>query len=268
MNLFNDYDYDLAVRWGAGRPPLNDLFEAFGHQSDAFRAQLERFRGHADILRGMPLAADPERPDLPHWVNGFLPSLDILCLHGMLCEYKPKRFFEIGSGNSTKVAHHARHSAGLDLEILSIDPYPRADIDRLCDRIIRQPLEQVAVASFDQLEPGDILFFDGSHRVLQNSDVTVFFLEILPRIAPGVIVQIHDICIPYDYPAEWRERAYSEQYMLALLLQAAPEKWEVLCPNVYTTYTGIAAQVWGEFWDAINLPATVRHGGSFWMRKR
>src|SRR5690606_25710011 len=127
--------------------------------------------------------------------------------HGMLSEHRPARFFEIGSGNSTRVAHHARTSAHIPIEIVSIDPYPRADIDRFCDRILRQPLEHVDLALFDELRPGDVLFFDGSHRVLQNSDVTVFFLEILPRIPFGTIVQIHDITLPWDYPAEWRERA-------------------------------------------------------------
>jgi len=222
---------------------------------------------YVDDLRGIPLKPDAERPDLPHWDNGFLPSLDIISLHGLIREGKPRKLIEIGSGNSTLVSHHARGIAGIDMEIVSIDPYPRADIDRLCDRMIRQPLERVNLTLFDELAPGDILFFDGSHRTLQNSDVTVFFLEILPRIPAGTVVQIHDICIPYDYPSEWRDRAYSEQYMLAVLLLFAPEKWEILCPNLFTAYTGIAGRVFEGFWNELRIPANIRHGGSFWMRK-
>jgi hypothetical protein len=77
-----------------------------------------------------------------------------------------------------------------------LDPEPRAQIDALCDTSIRRRLEDCDLSMFDQLEAGDILFFDGSHRVFTNSDVTVFFLELMPRLKPGVIVHIHDIFLP------------------------------------------------------------------------
>lgn len=59
-----------------------------------------------------------------------------------------------------------------------------------------------------------MVFLDGSHRTFQNSDVTVFLLDVLPRLAPGITVGIHDIFLPRDYPEDWIPKYYSEQYML------------------------------------------------------
>src|SRR5262245_52540208 len=106
----------------------------------------------------------------------------------------------IGSGHSTKFARRAVVDYGLPTQITSIDPHPRAEIDALCHRTIRKPLEETDLNVFDELEPGDVVFFDGSHQYFMNSDVTVFFLDVPPRLKPGTLVQVHDNTLPYDYP--------------------------------------------------------------------
>ena len=80
----------------------------------------------------------------------------------------------------------------LQSRITSIDPAPRAESDRLCDSVIRQPLEELDLSVFDDLEPGDFLFIDSSHRTFSNSDVTVVFMDVLPRLRTGVIVHFHE----------------------------------------------------------------------------
>lgn len=149
---------------------------------------------------------------LPTYNNGFLPGLDILSIYGMLAEYAPKKYIEIGSGNSTKVARFAVENFGLPTQITSIDPFPRANIDALANTVIRKKLEDIDDLSFiyESLNSGDILFIDNSHRAFQNSDVTICFLEIIPQLKPGVIVQIHDIYLPDDYPVEISDRYYNE----------------------------------------------------------
>ena len=92
--------------------------------------------------------------------------------------------------------HHLR------TRVISSDPRPRVEIHSLCDEGIRHPLESIDLAVFDQLAPGDILFIDSSHRVFTNSDVNVVFLEVLPRLQPGVLVHLNDIFLLYDYPPE------------------------------------------------------------------
>lgn len=59
---------------------------------------------------------------------------------------------------------------------------PRAEIDNLANKVIREPFENIDFNILDELEENDILFVDNSHRILPNSDSMVFYLEILPRL--------------------------------------------------------------------------------------
>jgi hypothetical protein len=119
---------------------------------------------------------------------------------------------------------------------VSIDPKPRAEIDELCTQVIRQRLEDIDQQVFSTLAPGDFLFIDSSHRVFTNSDVTTFFLEVLPHLRPGVLVHIHDIFLPWDYPHEWNARYYSEQYLMACWLLAGPQRCRLLLSNAFTSF--------------------------------
>ncbi|MGB1295455.1 MAG: class I SAM-dependent methyltransferase [Flavobacteriales bacterium] len=172
----------------------------------------------------------------------------------------------MGSGNSTKVVKKAIVDGGLETKITSIDPYPRANIDHLADQVIRKPLENLSDhIIFDNLEKGDILFIDNSHRCLPNSDVTVCFLEILPRLKPGVIVHVHDIYIPYDYPQFMCDRAYSEQYVLAAMIMSNPKKYKTIMPNYFVSEDNELKQILNPIWEHPNLKTVERHGGSFWL---
>ena len=125
--------------------------------------------------------------------NEYLPILDAFVQYSFLKLNNPKHYFEIGSGESTKFARKAISDFRLRTKITSIDPCPRLNIDSICDVIVREPLEEVDLRMFQKLEYGDILFVDSSHRVFQNSDVTVCFLDIVPYLKPGVFVHFHDI---------------------------------------------------------------------------
>ncbi len=105
--------------------------------------------------------------------------MELLALHN------PSVYVEVGSGNSTKFARRAVQDHGLRTRIVSIDPYPRREVDAICDEVIRHPCEDMDMTFFADL-PGDaMLFVDNSHRSFQNSDVTVFFMEILPVLRHG-----------------------------------------------------------------------------------
>jgi hypothetical protein len=187
----------------------------------------------------------------------------------MLVEFRPKRLIEIGSGYSTKFARRAIREHGLQTHITSIDPEPRAEIDQICDQVIRQPLEEVALSLFDELQPGDFMFVDSSHRTFTNSDVTVVFMDVLPRLSEGVLVHFHDIFWPNDYPPEWNGRYYSEQYMLgAYLLSTGASSPKVLLPNAFIVRDHDLAQNCGSLLDITgfqNSPHGIG-GGSFWMQ--
>jgi Methyltransferase domain len=147
--------------------------------------------------------------------------------------HRPKLYLEIGSGISTAFARRAVQDLGLSTRIVSIDPEPRAAIDAMCDEVVRDGLETCDITLFDRLQPGDILFLDGSHRAFMNSDVTVFMIDILPRLKPGVLVHVHDIALPWDYPDMFVDWYWSEAYMLAAYLIGARNRVRPVFPTAW-----------------------------------
>lgn len=265
QTLFLEYKVNMQPRYGHGKPPHGMLYRIIDANRELYGRWLRNILKYKDLLQAIQPSGKETNPDAPAWNNGFLPGLDIAVLYTMLAEWKPKRYVEIGSGNSTRVAFKARQDHGLATRITSIDPYPRAEIDRLTDEIIRAPFETTDPAVLLELEAGDILFIDNSHRVLPNSDATVFFLEVLPALRKGVIVHIHDIYLPYDYPQDMCDRFYSEQYPLAAFLLANPDRYKTLLPNYFVSEDAPLRDIVRELWDHPNLAGVERHGGSYWL---
>ena len=150
----------------------------------------------------------------------------------------------------------------------SIDPQPRNQIDTLCDTVIRKPLEDSDPAIFDALEPGDILFLDSSHRSFQGSDVTVFFLDILPRVRPGVIIHIHDIYLPDDYISGHVSRMWNEQYLLATALLFGGDAFEILFPCWFVHRDPALSARANSALRRGPLEGVNLYGASFWLTKR
>jgi hypothetical protein len=220
-------------RYGYGRPSHPLLSDLLGRHDSEYLEVLNGFRAYTDELLAITL--DETDPSEPHWRNGFLFGLDGVSLYGFTRNRSPRRYIEIGSGNSTLFVDRARRDGHMDMEIVSIDPYPRRAIDAICDSIVRQPLEDTDLDIFGTLQDGDIVFFDGTHRVFMNSDVTVFFLDVLPKLPPGVLVGVHDIHLPDDYRPEHADRYYSEQYLLAAYLLSEPSWMHTVLPCWYVS---------------------------------
>ncbi|MDZ4370947.1 MAG: class I SAM-dependent methyltransferase [Phenylobacterium sp.] len=262
-----DYAYTATIRHGAGRPPHPELTQILESGRERYGAVLDGIAGLATQFAEVPLGGSYET-DTPFWLNAWFPALDGMALTHMLGTHRPNRFVEIGSGMSTKFARRAVTKLGLSTKLISIDPEPRAQIDRLCDQVIRKPLEQCDPALFAVLEPGDIFFLDSSHRAFQGSDVTVFFTEILPRLKPGVIVQVHDIYLPEDYVAGHLRQMWNEQYLLATALLFGRERFEVLFP---CWWVGRDPALRARAKAAVGqgpLSGLDPYGASFWMRVR
>ena len=230
-----NFPVKLRSRWGYGLPHNPHVYSVLDAQRANYERALRDIKAAESILRQIPHDPVQDDPGAPFWSNTWFTGLDAASLVGFLLVRRPKRYIEIGSGFSTRFCRRAVKAGGLDTTITSIDPSPRAEIDNLCNQVIRTPLEACDPLLFDELEPGDILFFDGSHRALPNSDVTVFFLEILPRLKPGIIVQIYDIFLPDDYPPAWSKRVYSEQYLLATMLLCRDSKVRLLLPCYFAS---------------------------------
>ena len=265
QTAFLDYKVNLQPRYGHGLPPHERLYKLIDEQRAAIRVWLEKAVSHRDVFQNIRDTNQEVNPERPAWNNGFLPGLDIILLYTIIAELKPRKYVEVGSGNSTKVAHLAKRNGELKTEIISIDPMPRAEIDQLANKVVRKPFEDVELNFFESLEAGDVVFIDNSHRILPNSDSTVFYLEVLPRLKPGVIVHIHDVYLPYDYPQFMCDRYYSEQYGLAMFMLANPSKYQTLLPNYFIDQDPELSAVLAPIWDHPNLENVERHGGSFWL---
>ena len=227
---------------------------------------LQEALNYTSIFQAIKKQKDETDSLQPTYNNHFLPGLDIIGIYTLLSKYNPERYVEVGSGNSTKVAYKAIKDQGLQTKIISIDPHPRAEIDTISDEVIRKPFENIDIDFLLSLKENDILFIDNSHRVLPNSDATVFFLEILPRLNPGVIVHIHDIYLPYDYPQFMCDRFYSEQYTLAAFILANPTRYSTLLPNYFISEDKELSQILAPIWNHPNLQDVERHGGSYWLQ--
>ena len=260
-----EYPVTLNPRYGYGKPPHPKLYEIIAGNRISYGHTLERFLSFKDYFLGIPLET-PATSQQPCWINYWLSALDSVALFSLLGLNNPKRYFEIGSGYSTKFARRAVLDCRLRTKIISIDPYPRADIDHICDTIIRKPLEDVDLSIFDELEPGDILFVDGSHHCCMNSDVAVVFLDVLPRLKAGVFVEFHDIFLPYDYPPEWKSY-YSEQYLLAVYILAESNKFDIVLPNAFIHNDAELSSILTPLWDKTQT-REFNDGLSFWIQTK
>ena len=266
QNLFLEYKVDFKPRYGHGKPAHQDLYKIIDANRPKYRDLIGKALSHKDKIWTIEDSSKVTDSTKPSWNNGFLPGLDIIGIYTLISEFKPKKYIEIGSGNSTKVAYKAKTEHNLDTEIVSIDPMPRAEIDNLADKVIREPFENIDLNILDELNENDILFVDNSHRILPNSDSMVFYLEILPRLKKGVIVHIHDIYLPYDYPQFMCDRFYSEQYGLAMYLLANPKKYETILPNYFIFEDKELSDLISPIWEHDNLKGVEKHGGSYWIK--
>ena len=273
MQILLEYEFNPSPRYGHGKSAHAALYRIVEHKRAAFERYVRVFASFQEDFAAIPLEESREAPERPYWNNGFFPALDAISLHGLLCLQRPRMFCEIGSGHSTRFARHAIQRHRLSTQVISIDPHPRADIDALCDVVIRQPVEDVAPEYFDRLEGGDVLFMDSSHHAFTNSDVTAFYLDILPRLKPGVWIHIHDVFLPYDYPPEWRDGFYNEQYLLACVLLARNPSYDIELANTFMmSDPQLHAQVCQLFeqlamTDMAQYGWATRSSWSFWMRK-
>ncbi|MBF0244715.1 MAG: class I SAM-dependent methyltransferase, partial [Planctomycetes bacterium] len=146
------------------------------------------------------------RPSDYHIRNGSFECVDGEILYSMIRHFKPAHIIEIGSGASTSLSGKAalrNREDGHACSFVAYEPYPRGALKKGIpglDELRKIRIEKVALSEFSSLGANDILFIDSTHVLKIGSDVQYIYLEILPRLAKGVIVHIHDIFLPNEYP--------------------------------------------------------------------
>ncbi|MBM3853595.1 MAG: class I SAM-dependent methyltransferase, partial [Verrucomicrobia bacterium] len=259
-----DFPPRIAVspRWGFGRPVHDALARLIDADQPAQLALLRSCLGYAADVRAWPEREDRSQPALPWRDNPYLTRPDAAVLYGMLRQLAPDRFLEIGAGMSTRIAWQARRAGNLAMAMIAIDPEPRLEVTSLCDRLERRYLEDRVEEFLPLVTPRSVVFFDGSHRCFPASDVTVFFLELLPRFPPGTVIHVHDVYLPNDYPPTALNRCWSEQYLLAAWLLGGAAGLEILLPCAR-----LAQLAEPREWIAAAVGGDPNAGSSFWLRK-
>ena len=175
-------------------------------------------------LGGIP-KIKPDTLDF-YFNNGTFESGDAEYLYQLIRSIKPKRIFEVGSGNSTLMAIKAirknqQQDPNYRCKHVCIEPYEMSWLEEASVSVVRKKIEDVGPVFFSELEENDILFIDSSHIIRPQGDVLFEYLELLPTLNKGVVVHIHDIFSPKNYPSQWLQdevRFWNEQYLLEAFL--------------------------------------------------
>jgi len=170
-----------------------------------------------------------------HFGNRSFESGDAEYWYQLIRSFKPRHIIEIGSGNSTlmaikAIARNKAEDPSYTCEHVCIEPYEMPWLEESGVIVVREKVEDVDLAYFSRLQENDILFIDSSHIIRPQGDVLFEYLQLLPVLNKGVIVHIHDIFTPRNYPKEWLEgevRLWNEQYLLEAFLEYN-ETWEVM----------------------------------------
>ena len=241
-------------------------------QLDLLRKHFPRFRSEYEQFPTEPTG------NLHHFHldNDLFGGLDALVAYCMVRHFQPRLIIEIGGGFSTLLLTEAAAKNNTSA-LICIEPFPQKFLKQGfpgLHRLIEKKVEDIDLEFFSELRSGDILFIDSSHTVKIGGDVNYLFLEVLPRLEPGVIVHIHDIFLPFEYRRDWvlnEFRFWTEQYLLQAFLTFNSE-FEVLMANSYLAH-GYLEHLKAAFPSLEKLRTTVSNsvrwgGGSFWMRRK
>jgi hypothetical protein len=202
--------------------------------------------------------------------NAAFEAVDAEMLFGIIRLWKPRQMYEVGSGFSTLLAADAlrrNHADGYSCRFIAIEPYPSAKLQTELPpevELWRVPVQQVSLEEFRSLTEGDILFIDSSHVCKIGSDVQYEVLEILPQLNPGVLIHIHDIFLPAEYPKEWvldRHHFWNEQYVVQAFL-CFNDTFEILWAGqwMHLTHPELLVEAFSSYQAGVSP-------GSLWFRR-
>lgn len=234
-------------------------------------AQVELWRRMLPFFREVPFPDEPSSEFRFYFQNGNYSYGDASVLYAMLRLFRPKRLVEVGAGFSTACSLDTidRFLDG-QLQVTIIEPHAElvrevlgeATINQL--ELIEARVQDVPLPVFTRLADGDVLFIDSTHVLKTDSDVCCELFDILPHLAPGVLVHFHDVLWPFEYPEQWvldYNRSWNEAYALRAFLMFNSE-FEILFFNDFF-------RRWQQDFIANTYPKFLKNtGGSLWLRKR
>lgn len=244
-----------------------------GHAGIDWRSdeQLDRVRtwatnGHGDLYRQLRTnsAINLEASDTAHHVrNRFFNTPDAEMYASMILDHQPDQIIEIGSGYSTRVARQAITFGNLTTTLRVVDPEPRVDILDVADSAVLRRVEDTEPSEL-ALTERSLLFIDSSHICRPRGDLPYLFCQILPTVPKGVVVHVHDVFIPYDYPSIYDRWLWNEQYLVMCLL-ANSAKFAVMA-GAYFLCKQHEDVMRSVISPSISATTNTLCGGSLWFR--
>jgi hypothetical protein len=245
-------------------------------QLDLLRNHFPKFRDEYEQFPTRPT----KNPAAFYLNNHLFDGADALVAYCMVRHFQPRLVIEVGSGFSSLVLGQAVAKNNNNASLICIEPFPREFLKNGFPglrSLIESKVQDMDLDFFLQLAAGDILFIDSSHTVKIGGDVNYLFLEVLPRLRPGVLVHVHDIFLPFEYRSDWvkeEHRFWTEQYLLQAFLTFNSE-FEVLMANNYLGH--YYKEDLKAAFSSLCRPSSVRTsvaqsaswgGGSFWMHRK
>lgn len=231
--------------------------------------QLELLQNIVPFINEFPYKPNKTTGYRYYYDNNMFQQTDGLMLYSLLRYLKPKNVIEIGSGFSSAIFLDVNNTYFKNqVKLTFIEPYPERLFsllkkeDHETANIIIDSLQNVALDTYDVLSEGDILFIDSSHIIKTGSDISFWLFNILPRLKKGVVVHIHDIFYPFEYPKKWIEeqKCYNEVYVMRAFLMNNSD-YEIL---LFNSWVSCKQSEWITTNAAFCLDS---EGGSIWLRK-
>jgi hypothetical protein len=258
-----------TVRDEVANQPATELDPpGIDYRRDAQLALLASFRSerHQTLFRALREDAVINKFGFgsPGVSNTFCNTPDAEIYGAMILDRRPRRIVEVGSGFSTLIARKSVSFAGYDSKIAVFDPYPRTDVKPAADELNLKPVEQSDLAQRDWSSE-DVLFIDSSHICRTRGDLPYLFCKVIPSLPAGVLVHVHDIFLPFDYPNLYDQWCHTEEYLLACMLSYS-KRYRVVLATHWLSRTEPQAMN-ATFGPLAGTAASAPHhlGCSFWL---
>jgi hypothetical protein len=221
------------------------------------------------FYRDLPFQDTQSEANLYYYDNPYYSYGDAILLACMLRHVRPKRLIEFGCGfSSCVILDINRLFLGRKLECTFIDPNPER-LKRLSKRydgrinIVESRAQDIDLQIVTGLERNDIIFIDSTHVTKAGSDVNFHLFDVLPRLAPGVLIHFHDVFYPFEYPESWffeENRSWNENYILRAFL-AGNSNYEIVLFNDFMKLRHLRE-------ITKDMPLFGKNsGGALWIRK-
>jgi hypothetical protein len=241
-------------------------------------AQLELLESLGEAYKTRPDFPDSQHHDYRfYYLNHYYSYPDATVFYCLVNTIRPRRIIDVAGGNTTTLMLDMNDTCFRDdpMHITLIEPHPErvepylgeeSGLDKLYCRV-----QEVDEDLFRSLEPNDVLFLDTTHISKMGGEVNYLAFRIFPLLKPGVVIHIHEIFYPFEYPSSFFRsgKSWNEIYMWRAFLMHNKD-YEILMFNSWLSkmHTEAMRDAMPDYFKQGNAHVNVQtEGSSLWLRK-